>query len=127
MTNSTESTNLSERGYSPVCKVDDLQGVMPTPVEHMGKTLLICQGDSEVFAVDEICPHENRSMRYGVVRGDSIICPHHRYVFNLESGRCRRRRCAPVEVYDTEVRDDTVWVRVVGASEDEDDDGHAQH
>jgi nitrite reductase/ring-hydroxylating ferredoxin subunit len=118
MTDSSDAEELAERGYTPVCDTDDLQGVMPTPVELNGRTLLICQGDSNVFAVDEMCPHKNRSMRYGVVRGDSIICPHHRYVFNLESGRCRRRRCAPVEVYDTQVRDETVWVRVVGSSED---------
>lgn len=104
--------DLRDRGFQEACALEDLRDVMPTAVEVEGKSILLCRTDEGIHAVDEICPHKNKSMRYGVVHGDKIICPHHRYMFELETGRCNRRRCAPVEVYETAVADEAVWVRV---------------
>lgn len=96
--------------YVPVCEVEDVPDLRPLPVEVEGRRLLICKSSESLFAVDEICPHENRSMRYGVVQRGMIICPHHRYKFELETGRCRHR-CPPATVFDVEVEEGTVYVR----------------
>ena len=84
--------------------------MMPKRVDIDGQGVLICRTDDGFAAVDETCPHKQRSMRYGVVQRGQIICPHHRYKFDLETGRCHRR-CAPVAVYDVEVIDDDIYVR----------------
>ena len=96
--------------FHAVCDVDDISGPMPRRVEIDGRGILLCRSGDEVFAVDEICPHENESMRYGVVQRGQIICPHHRYKFDLETGRCNKR-CAPARLYEVRVDDGTVYVR----------------
>lgn len=92
-----------------VCAVDDVPQHMPLRVEFKGRGVLICHGDDGYFAVDEICPHKNRSMRRGVIFQNELICPHHQYHFDLETGRCNRR-CAPVQTYDLQVDGDTIYL-----------------
>jgi nitrite reductase/ring-hydroxylating ferredoxin subunit len=105
---------LEEAGYQAVCSTDEVGYPMPKLVEVNGRGVLICREDDSYFAVDEICPHENQSMKFGVVFDGEITCPHHQYRFKLDDGRCNRRRCAPVQTYPCEVVDGTVWVRVGG-------------
>lgn len=96
--------------YLPVCELDDLPDVRPFYTEIDGRGILLCRSGGEVHAVDEICPHEEKSMRYGVVQRGQIVCPHHQYKFDLETGRTRKR-CAPATTYEVEVEGDTVYVR----------------
>lgn len=97
-------------GFERVCDVNDVPEHMPRRVEVGGRGVLLCRDGGEIRAVDEICPHKQRSMRYGVVFGGDLICPHHQYHFDLQTGRCDQR-CEPVHVYEVRVVDGEVWVR----------------
>jgi len=105
------SDELQSEGFRRACSVDEVGQAMPRRVEIGDRSVLLCRDGEKIFAVDEICPHENQSMRYGVVFGGRIICPHHHYAFRLEDGHPNRRRCAPLETYEVVVEDDVVWVR----------------
>lgn len=102
---------LIEAGYEPVGPVDAIPDMMPRKVEVDGRSVLLCRESGEIYAVDEICPHKERSMAYGVVLSGKIICPHHQYEFELDTGRCRGKRCPPVLTYEVEIVDDQVYVR----------------
>lgn len=114
MTNPERQEELLAAGYEHVCSVADIPQMMPRKVDVGGRNLLLCRGDAEVYAVDEVCPHKNKSMAYGVVHQGRIICPHHQYEFELSTGRCRRKRCPPVLTYEVELVDDQVYVRASG-------------
>lgn len=102
---------LLQEGFEEVCAVDDIPQMMPRKVQVGGRSVLLCKDAGEVYAVDEICPHKNKSMAYGVVHHGKITCPHHQYDFELGTGRCKRRKCAPVMTYAVEVVDGRVFVR----------------
>jgi len=97
--------------YEWVASVEDVPRMRPLSVEVDGRGVLVCLQDDEVRAVDEICPHEERSMRYGVVQGGSIVCPHHQYKFDLETGRCKRHKCEPATTYEVHLEDGEVFVK----------------
>lgn len=105
-----DAKSLEQEGYIEVCDVDDVPDMRPKMVEVDDQSILICRGEDGMFAVDEICPHEDLSMRFGVVQWDKIVCPHHQYRFDLETGQCQRRRCSPVPVYELEIHDEKVYV-----------------
>ncbi|MFP4598075.1 MAG: Rieske (2Fe-2S) protein [Persicimonas sp.] len=102
---------LLNAGYTKVCTVDDIPQMMPRKVSVDGRSVLLCRDAGEIYAIDEICPHKQKSMAYGVVHAGKIICPHHQYEFELDTGRCRRKRCAPVLTYEVEVVDTEVFVK----------------
>lgn len=102
---------LIEAGYQRACKLDEIGSPMPKRVEVEGRGVLLCREGEKIHAVDEICPHENKSMRFGVVFDGAITCPHHQYRFKLEDGRTRRR-CAPLQLYEARIHDEHVWVKL---------------
>lgn len=105
-----ETPQQLDDDFERVCSVDEVPEFMPRKVQVAGRGVLVCRNDGEIRAVDEICPHKNQSMERAPVLNGEIICPHHRYRFDLETGRCNQR-CAPVQVYEVEVVDGQVWVR----------------
>lgn len=91
-----------------LCRVDAVPALRPLRVEKHGRGILVCAEDGEIYAFDETCPHKQLSMEHGVVLQGTLICPWHQYRFNLESGRCNRRRCAPATTIPVVVRDGEV-------------------
>lgn len=86
--------------------------MLPRKVSIDGLSVLICRGEEGFFAVDELCPHKSLSMAFGVVHEGKIICPHHQYTFDLDTGRCSMRRCAPVNTYPVEVVGEELFVKI---------------
>lgn len=94
-----------------VCQVSEVPEVMARRVEVAGQGVLVCRDGGSIFAVDEICPHKYKKMTYAVVHAGKITCPHHMYGFDLRTGSCDKRRCAPLPTYDVRVEAGQVWVR----------------
>ncbi|MGM0557315.1 MAG: Rieske (2Fe-2S) protein [Myxococcota bacterium] len=111
MSESKTQQELEEAGFEAVCALDEIPQMMPRRVDVGGQGVLLCRDEGEVKAVDEICPHKNKKMTYAVVHAGKIVCPHHMYEFDLDTGACNKRRCPPVETFEVEVVGDTVFVR----------------
>jgi nitrite reductase/ring-hydroxylating ferredoxin subunit len=43
--------------------------------------------DDEVFAIDDICIHQERSLSKGTLLGGQVICPGHQWKFDPRTGR----------------------------------------
>lgn len=106
-----EEQDLEDQDFVRACRKGDVPQFMPRAVRLGERRVLICRDGDEFFAVDEICPHKQRSMRQGVIFNGEIICPHHQYHFDLKTGRCKSR-CAPLHVYEVRVIEDEIWVRI---------------
>lgn len=108
---------LVAAGFLRVASRAAMQPMLPLRVELPRRAILLCLDGDTIHALDELCPHDHESMRFGLVHEGRITCPHHQYVFELETGRCvNRRRCLPVETFDVKVVGDDVYVRAQGAS-----------
>lgn len=103
---------LLDEGFEYACLTGEVPSMMPKRVELSARAVLVCRQDDDFFAVDEVCPHKQRSMASGIVFGGEIICPWHSYAFDLQTGRCNQRRCAPATLYEVALVDDRVYVRV---------------
>ena len=53
-----------------------------------GCTLLLIQDQGRRFLVDAHCPHMGSRLDSGEVVDGRIRCPHHLYLFDLQSGAC---------------------------------------
>ncbi len=108
----TDMTNpTTDENFERVCTLEEVPEHMPRRVQYKGRGVLICRDGDELFAVDEVCPHENESMKRGVIFDGEIICPHHQYRFDLKTGRCNQR-CAALQTYRLEVIDEEIWLGI---------------
>ena len=58
------------------------------------KTALGCvavfrTGTDEVFAATDMCPHKGGPLSEGIVHGQSVTCPLHNRVFDLNTGQAK--------------------------------------
>ena len=67
---------------------------------------------TEVYAIDNACPHAEGPLAEGDLQGSTVYCPWHGWAFDLPSGRCRQG--AHVRSYPTRVVGDEVQVDLSG-------------
>ncbi len=60
--------------------------VVKTPV---GCIALFRTAENEVFAASDRCPHKGGPLSEGIVHGQSVTCPLHNWVFDLNSGQAQ--------------------------------------
>ena len=61
--------------------------------------------DDEVFAMDVICIHQERSLSKGTLLNGQVICPGHQWKFDPETGEAEGQdRCQPT--YPVQVDED---------------------
>lgn len=70
---------------------------------------VIRRGD-RCFALRNQCPHANGRLGDGVLEGDSIVCPLHRWKFDLADGSTRRDRRMKATIHDCRIDGDRVVV-----------------
>ncbi|MCB9732165.1 MAG: Rieske 2Fe-2S domain-containing protein [Deltaproteobacteria bacterium] len=51
-----------------------------------GRLAVFRLDDGDVFAIDDVCPHEGYPLSEGVLRGDTVTCSWHAFRFALRDG-----------------------------------------
>ena len=67
-----------------------------------------------VHALENYCPHEFGLLSYGSIEPGIVVCPLHAAVFDLKTGECLDKYTFDTVAYETEVRDDRVFVKAPG-------------
>ncbi len=72
--------------YIRVAAVDDVPPGSMHRIEHNGSFYLLANVEGTVYAVDDMCTHEDASLYKGSLHGDCVKCPLHGSRFRLASG-----------------------------------------
>ena len=76
-----------------------------------GRTIALFYTNSEYYATDNQCPHMGFPLVRGLVRNGVVTCDWHGRSFDLAGGGCFHSQCDDVRVFQTEIREDSVWIR----------------
>ncbi|MEN8659683.1 nitrite reductase small subunit NirD [Marivita sp.] len=73
-----------------ICAIDDipLRGARKLKTK-MGCVAVFRTAETEVFAVTDRCPHKGGPLSEGIVHGQSVTCPLHNWVFDLNTGHAQ--------------------------------------
>ena len=66
--------------------VSDLQAGQTQVVEHQGLSVLICNVDGTLYAVENLCSHAQVPLDEGELRGCEIECLFHGATFDVRTG-----------------------------------------
>ncbi|MXV15673.1 Rieske (2Fe-2S) protein [Hufsiella ginkgonis] len=80
------------------------------PVLADGKKLALVFGDGKYFATQSYCPHAGADLSRGWCKSGKLICPHHRYEYDLVTGRGNPLQGDYIDVYPVEARADGIYV-----------------
>ncbi len=65
----------------------------------MGCIAVFRTGEAEVFAASNSCPHKGGPLSEGIVHGQSVTCPLHNWVFDLNTGEAQGADDGRIETY----------------------------
>ncbi len=81
--------------------------------EVAGKQVCIAKTSMGIAACAAKCPHAGGNMAEGFLdKRDHIICPIHRYTFNLDNGRDLSGEGYYLKIYPVEVRDSGIFLGI---------------
>jgi nitrite reductase/ring-hydroxylating ferredoxin subunit len=83
-------------------------------IEAAGKSLCIVRHSNGYFVTDNKCPHQGLPLsRGGFCENGLIVCPFHRYSWQMSTGRETRRNEKNMEVYPVKVSSEGVFVGII--------------
>lgn len=77
-----------------------------------GKAICLVGYQGEVFALAARCPHAGGDLAQGWCQEGKLVCPVHRYSFDLRSGRGSEGQNDYVDAYPVELRPDGIYVGI---------------
>jgi 3-phenylpropionate/trans-cinnamate dioxygenase ferredoxin subunit len=92
--------------FVKVGKIEDVPPGSAKVYEVEGRAVAVCNVDGDLFAVDDVCTHDEGSLEQGDMDGFEIECPRHGARFDVRSG--------DVTALPAVVSIDTFKVRVEG-------------
>jgi nitrite reductase (NADH) small subunit len=66
----------------------------------------------EVYAIDDVCPHQSASLGRGRIKGSVVACPMHGFLVDVTTGRCPTNELQRVRSFPARRDGDTVRVAV---------------
>jgi nitrite reductase (NADH) small subunit len=71
-------------------------------------------GESEVFALDDRCPHKGGPLSQGIVHGKAVTCPLHNWVIGLETGQAQGADEGRVRAHSVRIEEGRVLLDPAG-------------
>ena len=80
-------------------------------VEANGKKITIAKYNHSLYAFAHKCPHASGIMADGFINAlGNVVCPLHRYAFNIQNGRNTSGEGYYLKTYQVEEREDGVFI-----------------
>lgn len=73
-------------------------------------------GEDKILAVEDRCPHRGGPLSQGIVYGESVACPLHGWVIELDSGNARAPDVGCVRKFDVRVENEIVYLDIGAAA-----------
>ena len=81
-------------------------------VELAGLSMLLCNVDGAVYAIEDVCTHDGGPLDQGELEGACVVCPRHGATFDVRSGDPTMPAVMPVATFPVDVRGDDVYVEL---------------
>ncbi|WP_345951826.1 Rieske (2Fe-2S) protein [Mucilaginibacter sp. PAMB04274] len=90
----------------------DLSESVIKKVHAGGKTICLIVHEKNVYALSAWCPHAGADLSGGWCQDEKLVCPYHRYSYDLQTGRGAPGQNDYVTVYPVRNEPDGVYIEV---------------
>ncbi|MES2807651.1 MAG: Rieske 2Fe-2S domain-containing protein [Bacteroidota bacterium] len=81
-------------------------------VKVNGKGIVLVGADGVINALSATCPHAGGELSGGWCKNGKLICPIHRYAYDIKTGRGDPGQNDYVDVYPVDIRDDDIYIGI---------------
>jgi 3-phenylpropionate/trans-cinnamate dioxygenase ferredoxin subunit len=102
---------MSEK-YTPVASLSALKTNKLLCVKLAGLRIALAYVDGKVFAVEDMCSHEDASLSKGSLHGECVKCPLHGSRFDLNTGEALDDPAEdPIKTYAVKIEGGEIFVK----------------
>lgn len=83
-----------------------------TKVKAGRKSICLVGFEAEIYALSSVCPHAGADLSEGLCVKGKIVCPYHRYTYNLTTGKGGEGQNDFVTTYPVDIKDNDIYVGV---------------
>jgi 3-phenylpropionate/trans-cinnamate dioxygenase ferredoxin subunit len=99
--------------FVKVARVSDIPVGRVRVVEFEDEEVALCNVNGEIYAVANVCTHDDGPLGEGYLAGDEIECPRHGARFNVSSGQVKSLPAiVPIPTFEVRVEGEDIWVDV---------------
>ena len=99
--------------YVKVGKLDEVPPGTAKVYEVGDRAVAVCNVNGEIYAVDDVCTHDEGSLDQGELEGYDIECPRHGAVFDVRTGEVKALPAVvPIDTFKVRVQGDDIEVEV---------------
>ncbi len=110
---STETNAAAAATFTPVLKLADLPANTKKAVQVGAKCILVCNNNDKLFAIANVCSHNEKPLERGRMGNGWIACPVHGARFDLATGAALNLPAKlPVATYELRVSGEDIEVLV---------------
>lgn len=100
-----------DKEFTRFCEVAELPEGAKKAKKINGAMVLLIRAKGEIYAISNVCSHQEKFLHMGRVRNCKITCPLHGAQFDLKTGAATCLPATkPIPVYEVRVVDD--WIEV---------------
>ncbi|WP_214070460.1 Rieske 2Fe-2S domain-containing protein [Mucilaginibacter sp. dw_454] len=81
-------------------------------VKVNGRGICLVGYDGSIYALSSTCPHAGGELSGGWCKNGKLICPIHRYSYDIHTGKGDPGQHDFVDTYPVEIRDDGIYIRI---------------
>jgi 3-phenylpropionate/trans-cinnamate dioxygenase ferredoxin subunit len=94
-------------------KVSDVPPGTAKVFEVEDRAIAVCNVDGELYAIDDVCTHDEGSLEQGELDGFEIECPRHGARFDVRTGEITALPAVvPIDTFGVRVEGDDIEVEV---------------
>ncbi|MDN5289581.1 MAG: Rieske (2Fe-2S) protein [Mucilaginibacter sp.] len=83
-----------------------------TKVKAGRKNICLVGFEGQVYALSSVCPHAGADLSEGLCVKGKIVCPYHRYTYNLATGKGGEGQNDFVATYPVDIKDDGIYIGI---------------
>ena len=99
--------------FVPVVRESEIREGEPRAFQVAGTGILLCRVEGRIYAIEDVCTHDDGPLGEGELVGYEIECPRHGARFDVRTGAvCRMPAVAPVSAFPLRVEEGHVLVEI---------------
>jgi len=97
--------------FTKIANLSDVPKGTVKVFELHGEQIAVCNADGTIYAVADLCSHDNGPLDQGTLEGCQIECPRHGARFDIKTGEALCLPAVmPIPTYKVEQRGQEIWV-----------------
>jgi len=81
--------------------------------QFKNEKICVTRTEKGLYAFGDKCPHNGARLSLGFcTKKNEVVCPLHRYSFDLDNGKATSGGAFAIKIYPIEFREDGVWVGI---------------